>query len=227
MSEFLIRMRGIAKVYAKDGAAVTALDAVDLDIATGEYVALLGPSGSGKSTLMHLIGCLDRPTRGSYRLHGEEVGRLQPDALAARRRAIGFVFQSFHLLPRATALENVGLPLRYAGVAPAERDARAAEMLRRVGLSERIQHLPSELSGGQQQRVAIARALVGRPSLLLADEPTGNLDSRVGSEISDLLEEVHRDGQTLIVVTHDERLAARSRRVVRLLDGRIVADTRG
>jgi putative ABC transport system ATP-binding protein len=225
-AELVLQLRAVRRVHQKDGAPVAALDGVDLDVARGEYVALLGPSGSGKSTLMHVVGCLDRPTSGSCRLAGEDVVSLPADELAARRRRIGFVFQSFHLLPGITAQANVALPLRYAGVAPAERMARAAEMLRRVGLGDRLQHHPRELSGGQQQRVAIARALVTAPDLLLADEPTGNLDSRSGGEITALLEELWQEGRTLIVVTHDERLAARARRVVRMLDGRIVADER-
>jgi putative ABC transport system ATP-binding protein len=175
---------------------------------------------------MHLLGCLDQPTSGSYRLGGEEMGALSPELLAARRRRIGFVFQSFHLLPRQTAVQNVALPLRYAGVRPEERDQRAAELLQRVGLGDRLDHLPSELSGGQQQRVAVARALIGAPALLLCDEPTGNLDSQSGGEITALLEDLWREGRTLIVVTHDDRIAARARRVVRLLDGRLVADER-
>jgi putative ABC transport system ATP-binding protein len=219
----LLHLRGASKVYEKNGEPVRALDGVDLDIHRGDYVALLGPSGSGKSTLMHLLGCLDQPTAGSYRFAGAEVRGLAPDQLAALRRRVGFVFQAFHLLPGLNAQQNVALPLRYADVAPAERAARAAAMLTRVGLADRLTHLPRELSGGQQQRVAIARALVTAPELLLADEPTGNLDSRSGADITALLEELWREGRTLIVVTHDERLAARARRVVRLLDGRVVA----
>ena len=226
MTEPLLQLRGIAKVYVKDGASVAALAGVDLVVERGDYVALTGPSGSGKSTLMHLLGCLDRPTAGSYRLAGAEVATLAADDLAAQRRRIGFVFQSFHLLPGATAQANAALPLRYAGVPPNERQDRAAAMLTRVGLGERLQHLPRELSGGQQQRVAIARALIAAPDLLLADEPTGNLDSRSGSEIIALLEELWQEGRTLVVVTHDDRLAARARRVIRMLDGRIVADER-
>jgi len=222
----LLALRAVTKVYDRDGAAVRALDGVDLEVDEGEYVALLGPSGSGKSTLMHVLGCLDRPTAGSYRLGGEETGALSAEQLAVRRRGIGFVFQSFHLLPRQTAVQNVALPLRYAGVPPAARERRAGEMLRRVGLGDRLLHRPNELSGGQQQRVAVARALVTGPRLLLCDEPTGNLDSRSGAEITGLLEDLWREGRTLVVVTHDDRIAARARRVVRMLDGRIVADER-
>jgi putative ABC transport system ATP-binding protein len=222
----LLAVRAVTKVYDRDGAAVRALDGVDLAVDAGEYIALLGPSGSGKSTLMHVLGCLDRPTAGSYRLGGEETGALSMEQLAVRRRGIGFVFQSFHLLPRQTAVQNVALPLRYAGVPPAARERAAADMLRRVGLGDRLQHRPNELSGGQQQRVAVARALVMAPRLLLCDEPTGNLDSRSGAEITALLEDLWREGRTLVVVTHDDRIAARARRVVRMLDGRIVADQR-
>jgi len=226
MSEALLCLRAVTKVYDRQGTAVRALAGIDLDVAAGDYVALLGPSGSGKSTLMHVLGCLDQPTSGSYRLEGEEVGALSPELLAARRRRIGFVFQSFHLLPRQNAVQNVALPLRYAGVRPDERERRAAELLVRVGLGDRLDHLPSELSGGQQQRVAVARALVGAPSLLLCDEPTGNLDSTSGAGITELLEDLWREGRTLIVVTHDDRIAQRARRTVRLLDGQLVGDER-
>jgi putative ABC transport system ATP-binding protein len=222
--EVLLRLRGVSKVYEKDGEPVRALDGVDLEIRSGEYVALLGPSGSGKSTLMHLLGCLDQPTTGSYEFAGSEVGQLKPTGLAALRRRIGFVFQSFHLLPGLTAQQNAALPLRYADVPAPERMARAAAVLERVGLAARRTHLPRELSGGQQQRVAVARALVAQPQLLLADEPTGNLDSKSGADIAALLEELWREGRTLVVVTHDERIAAQAQRIVRLLDGRIVAD---
>ncbi|MCC6673396.1 MAG: ABC transporter ATP-binding protein [Planctomycetes bacterium] len=222
MPEPLLALRGVSKVYARDGAPVRALDGVDLDIAAGEYVALTGASGSGKSTLLHILGCLDRPDQGSYRFAGTEIASLRPDALARQRRAVGFVFQAFHLLPRLSAVDNVALPLRYSGVAPAVRRARAVEVLRRVGLGDRLEHRPGELSGGQQQRVAVARALVGAPSLLLCDEPTGNLDSRSGVEVIELLEELWREGCTLIVVTHDPGLAARARRRVSMRDGRVV-----
>jgi putative ABC transport system ATP-binding protein len=220
----LLRLRGVGRTYHKGEAPVHALSGVDLDIAAGEYVALLGPSGSGKSTLMHLFGCLDRPTAGTLHFEGQDLAGLDATALALRRRRIGFVFQAFHLMPRATAVANVALPLRYAGVPEAERNRRATGLLQRVGLGERLTHLPSELSGGQQQRVAIARALVHTPPLLLADEPTGNLDTRSGEDVVGLLEELWREGRTLVVVTHDPRIAERARRVVRLLDGRVVGD---
>jgi macrolide transport system ATP-binding/permease protein len=218
--EPLLRLREVTKVYEKGAAAVRALDGIDLDIDAGDYVALTGSSGSGKSTLLHVLGCLDRPTSGSYRIDGEEVARLEPDELAERRRAIGFVFQAFRLLARQTAVDNVAMPLRYAGVAPRSRRARAVELLERVGLGDRLDHRPGELSGGQQQRVAVARALVASPRVLLCDEPTG-LDSQAGAEVVDLLEELWREGRTLVVVTHDAALAARAQRRVHLCDGRI------
>jgi putative ABC transport system ATP-binding protein len=224
MTEPLLQMRGVGKVHHKDGAPVVALTDIDLDIGRGDYVALVGPSGSGKSTLLALLGCLDRPTSGSYRFDGVDTAGLSVRELAARRRRIGFVFQSFHLLPGLTAAQNVALPLRYADCRPVQRARRAEAMLAKVGLADRMQHVPKELSGGQQQRVAIARALVGEPLLLLADEPTGNLDSRAGADVTELLETLWRAGQTLIVVTHDAALAARARRRVRLHDGRQVAD---
>jgi putative ABC transport system ATP-binding protein len=217
----LLELTRAAKVYEKNGAPVTALAGVDLRIGAGDYVALTGPSGSGKSTLLHVLGCLDQVTGGSYRFGGTETADLEPPALAALRRRIGFVFQAFHLLPGLTAAQNVALPLRYADVPLTERLARATAVLDRVGLGARLHHFPRELSGGQQQRVAVARALVTAPDLLLADEPTGNLDSRVGGEIVALLEELWREGRTLVVVTHDQALAERAGRIVRLLDGRI------
>ncbi len=224
--ELLLQLRNVSKVYAKAGAAVRALDGVDLDVEEGEYLALLGPSGSGKSTLMNVIGCLDQPTQGRFRFAGVDVGDLSPTQLAEHRRLVGFVFQSFHLLPGLSAVDNVALPLRYCGVAAPQRVARATAVLRQVGLGERAEHRPSELSGGQQQRVAVARALVADPKLVLADEPTGNLDTKSGGEVIDLLESLWQQGRTVIVVTHDDRLAARARRVVRMLDGKIVADQR-
>ncbi|MBC8327863.1 MAG: ABC transporter ATP-binding protein [Planctomycetes bacterium] len=224
----MIQMEGVSKDYQVGGAAVHALSEVGLAIGAGESVALLGPSGSGKSTLMHLIGCLDTPSRGRYRFEGREVGRLDVNALAALRCAtFGFVFQRFHLMPRATAWENVAMPMRFAGVAPAERLRRAAALLERVGLADRAEHRPSELSGGQQQRVAIARALANQPRVILADEPTGNLDSVSGAEVVALLGELHGEGRTIVTVTHDEAIAARAQRVIRLLDGRVVADDSG
>jgi putative ABC transport system ATP-binding protein len=222
----LLELRGVSKVYEREGAAVCALDAVDLAIERGAYLALTGASGSGKSTLLHILGCLDSPTAGSYRLAGEELAALGQNERSVRRRGIGFVFQSFHLVPRMTALDNVALPLRYAGVAARERKARAAAMLQKVGLGDRLLHRSNELSGGQQQRVAIARALVADAALLLCDEPTGNLDSKSGAEIVALLEGLWREGRTLIVVTHDPALAARAQRCVRMKDGRIESDLR-
>ena len=222
----MIELTGIDKEYAQGESTVHALRAVDLLVEAGESISILGPSGSGKSTLLHVIGCLDTPTRGRYLLEGEEVGSLDPGRMAeVRNRRFGFVFQSFHLLPRLSALENVAMPLRFAGKSTAEQRERAAALLERVGLTDRLTHRPSELSGGQQQRVAIARALANRPAVLLADEPTGNLDSHSGEEVVALLEELNGEGQTVIVVTHDEGLAARTSRVIRMLDGGIVADS--
>lgn len=223
----LICLRGIEKIYRVGTQEVPAVRGVDLDVDRGEYLAIMGSSGSGKSTLMNLLGCLDTPTRGSYELGGRDVSGLGEDELAAvRNREVGFVFQTFNLLPRSTALQNVELPLVYAGVATAARRERAARALEQVGLADRSHHKPNELSGGQRQRVAIARALVTEPSLILADEPTGNLDSQTSREIMALLSELDRDGRTLILVTHEADIAAYTRRVIRLHDGRIVADDR-
>ncbi len=228
MAEPLIVARDLRRHYVVGSEVVHALDGVSFSIARGEWVAIVGQSGSGKSTLMNLVGCLDTPTSGTYLLNGADVRTLPDDALAdLRNREIGFVFQTFQLLPRATALANVELPLVYRGVPRAERRARAEEALRSVGLADRMHHRPNELSGGQRQRVAIARALVGDPSLLLADEPTGNLDTATGEEIMRLFAELHARGHTLVLVTHEPRLAARCPRAIRLSDGRIVADGEG
>jgi putative ABC transport system ATP-binding protein len=228
VAEPLIVARDLRRHYVVGSEVVHALDGVSFSIARGEWVAIVGQSGSGKSTLMNLVGCLDTPTSGTYLLNGADVRTLPDDALAdLRNREIGFVFQTFQLLPRATALANVELPLVYRGVPRAERRARAEEALRSVGLADRMHHRPNELSGGQRQRVAIARALVGDPSLLLADEPTGNLDTATGEEIMRLFAELHARGHTLVLVTHEPRLAARCPRAIRLSDGRIVADGEG
>ncbi|WP_036259646.1 ABC transporter ATP-binding protein [Meiothermus cerbereus] len=222
----VVEMRGVSKVYCSGSRARTvevhALVGVDLTIYPGEYVALMGPSGSGKSTLMHIIGLLDTPTEGEYRLGGEPVRGLSEAQLARiRNQRVGFVFQAFFLLPRLTALNNVALPLVYRGLSSAERLKRAKEALESVGLGDRLDHLPSELSGGQKQRVAIARALVQEPDLLLADEPTGNLDSRSSHEIMELFEALHRQGKTIVMVTHEPDVGARAQRIVRLRDGRV------
>ena len=221
----MIALRDIGKTYRLGETSFDALDDVTLDIARNEYVALTGPSGSGKSTLMNLLGCLDTPSRGHYSLDGEAVEGMDDEQLASiRNRKIGFIFQNFYLMPRLTALDNVAQPLIYRGLSPAQRRERAADALGRVGLADRVGHRPNELSGGQRQRVAVARALVGKPELLLADEPTGNLDSRTAREIMDLLEQLHAEGQTLIVVTHDPGIAACCRRLIRLHDGHIAED---
>jgi putative ABC transport system ATP-binding protein len=221
----LIDLRGVGKRYDLGEVAVDALRDVSLTIEAGEAVAVMGPSGSGKSTLLGILGALDAPTVGSYRLGGEDLSGMSNTELAAVRcRRIGFVFQGFNLLPRLTAIENVELPLAYAGEAPRQRRAKAADMLERVGLADRMRHRPSQLSGGQQQRVAIARALVNTPDLILADEPTGALDSATGAEILDLLLEFNREDKALCVVTHDPAIAGMMRRVISLRDGRIEAD---
>ena len=221
----VIETRGLRKEYVLGEETVRALRGVDLTIRRNEYVAIMGPSGSGKSTLMNLIGCLDTPTAGEYVLNGQAVAGMTDDQLArVRNREIGFVFQTFNLLPRSTALENVELPLIYAGVPRAERKARAADALRSVELGDRMDHRPNQLSGGQRQRVAIARALVTRPSIILADEPTGNLDSRTSEEIMALFAALHADGQTVIMVTHESDIAAHAARVVVLRDGMIHSD---
>jgi putative ABC transport system ATP-binding protein len=225
--EPLILMEGIGKTYEVGQELVHALRDVELRIDPGEFVAIMGPSGSGKSTLMNLIGCLDTPSAGRYRLAGRGVESLDEDQLAAiRNREIGFVFQTFNLLPRATARGNVELPLIYRGMSAAERKERVEEALGRVGLSDRAHHRPNQLSGGQRQRVAIARALVTRPSLILADEPTGNLDSATGEEILASFREMHAGGNTIILVTHEEDVARHALRIVRIRDGRIATDER-
>ena len=220
-----IDMREVTKTYSLGDVKVEALRGVSFTIAPGEYVAIMGPSGSGKSTLMNLLGCLDRPTTGRYLLDAADVSTLGDDQLAAiRLKKLGFVFQGFNLLARTSALKNVALPLFYAGVGSRERNALASARLSEVGLGDRMDHKPSELSGGQQQRVAIARALVNDPAVLLADEPTGNLDSQTSEEIMGVFEHLNQDGRTIIMVTHDEDVAGHARRVIRLRDGRIVDD---
>ncbi|MEY3337045.1 MAG: hypothetical protein RL245_37 [Pseudomonadota bacterium] len=221
----MIDLHGVVKRYVLGEETVLALAGVDLHIGRNEYVALIGPSGSGKSTLMNIIGCLDTVSEGRYILNGRDTSSLSEEELAAvRNREIGFVFQSFHLLPRQTALQNVMQPLVYRRLPPAERRERAAEALRKVGLGDRLDHRPNQLSGGQRQRVAVARALVGEPSILLADEPTGNLDSRTSAEIMALFDALHAQGQTVVVVTHEPDIAAHCRRTIRVFDGRIVED---
>ncbi len=216
----MIRLRQVGKTYELGGEAIHALDGVDFQVSCGEFVAIVGPSGSGKSTLMNILGLLDVPDRGTYELDGMDVGKLSDNRLAAiRNQKIGFVFQSFNLLGKLSALENVKLPLGYAGVRPKEADARARALLSQVGLEGREHHLPSQLSGGQQQRVAVARALVCEPEIVLADEPTGALDSRTGVEIMRLFEQLHAHGQTIILITHNPELARQAQRVVRIADG--------
>ncbi len=220
-----ISLKGIHKVYRTGRVQVHALREVDLEIPPREYVAIMGPSGSGKTTLMNLLGCLDRPTSGHYLFEGEEIGKLDDNRLAEiRNRKIGFVFQTYNLLPRSNALDNVRLPLLYAGV---RSSVRALEMLKEVGLSDRMRHLPGELSGGQQQRVSIARALVNHPSVILADEPTGNLDSKSGREILKIFRELYKRHITIVMVTHSDEVAAEAHRIVTFRDGRIVSDKRG
>jgi putative ABC transport system ATP-binding protein len=223
----MIEMTNIRKVYSTGRMEVEALKGVNLTIGNNEYVSIVGPSGSGKSTLMNLIGCLDTPSSGTYMLSGDNVAGLDRNQLAdVRNKRIGFVFQSFNLLPYATAIENVALPLLFAGIADKKRNARAKEMLERVGLGDRMDHKPTELSGGQMQRVAIARALANNPAIILADEPTGNLDSASGHAIADLFGELHAAGQTIVMITHDSGLAKIASRSVHIRDGEIVEDSR-
>jgi putative ABC transport system ATP-binding protein len=221
----LIDVQNLVKTYQIGTIEVNALRSVNLHIQKNEYVAIMGPSGSGKSTLMNILGCLDTPTEGSYALDGEMVSQMNDDQLAEiRNRQIGFVFQTFNLLPRANALHNVELPLIYAGIPAAKRRAMAMEALQRVGLGDRFHHKPNELSGGQRQRVAIARALINNPSIIFADEPTGNLDTHTGDEIMQIFEELHRQGNTIILVTHEEYIAEHALRIIRLRDGKIERD---
>ena len=227
MDTTIIQMQGVHKYYALDGIQVHALRGVDLTVSEGEFLAIMGPSGSGKSTLMNILGCLDVPDEGQYLLRGQDVTRLGVDALAVlRNRHIGFVFQSFNLLPRTSALENVETPLIYAGVRTKERRRQAEKMLCRIGLGDRLNHLPNQLSGGQQQRVALARALITNPSLLLADEPTGNMDTATSHELLDLLEQLNREQDlTMLVITHEAEVADRAERILTLRDGRLEEQT--
>jgi putative ABC transport system ATP-binding protein len=223
----VIEVNDVTKTYELGDIVVRALRGVSVEIERGEYVAIMGPSGSGKSTLMHIVGCLDMPSTGSYRINGLDVRGLDEDDLSdLRNRYIGFVFQAFNLIPRTRALANVALPLQYAGMPKADRVKRAKTALAMVGLSDRADHLPSELSGGQQQRVAVARALVTNPALILADEPTGNLDSHSTHEVLGVFEHLNRQGRTIVLITHEEEVAAHAKRIIRVRDGRIVADER-
>lgn len=225
MANPLIKIRNLKRDFILGSETLYVLKGIDLNIQKGEYVALMGPSGSGKSTLMNLIGCLDTPTSGSYLLNGKDVSRMDDNELAEiRNKEIGFVFQTFNLMPRTTALDNVALPMVYAGYSKSERNARATEVLAQVNLADRMDHQPNQLSGGQRQRVAIARALVNHPSIILADEPTGNLDSKTSLEIMGLFNEIHAKGNTVILVTHEEDIAAYAKRVIRLRDGLIESD---
>jgi len=222
MSHPIIQAKNLTKHYTVGSTIVRALDGLDIDIEKGSYIALMGPSGSGKSTLMNILGCLDTPSSGAYFLNDKDVSEVDDDLLAGiRNKEIGFIFQTFNLLPRYTALENVALPMIYAGIPKKERLARATEVLEKVGLGDRVTHKPNELSGGQRQRVAVARALVMNPSIIFADEPTGNLDSKTSEGIMQLFDEIHQDGNTLIVVTHEEEVAARAQKIIRLRDGKL------
>ena len=223
----LISLKNIFKIYNVGGEEVRALDGIDLDILENEYLAIMGPSGSGKSTLMNIIGCLDTPTSGIYEFEGEMVQVMDDSQLASiRNRKIGFVFQTFNLLPKATAQHNVEIPLVYANIQKKDRTKMATDALESVGLSDRLHHKPNELSGGQRQRVAIARALVNKPSIILADEPTGNLDSKSGSEIMTILDDLHKNGNTIILVTHEDDVAQHAHRIIRLFDGKIIEDSK-
>lgn len=223
----ILKIENLVKIYRMDGVEVPAVQGISFEVEQGEFVAIMGPSGSGKSTLMNLIGCLDRPTSGSILLGGEETRRLSDNQLAGiRNRKVGFVFQTFNLLFRASALKNVELPLVYGGVGYMERRKKALESLEAVGLADRVYHRPNQLSGGQQQRVAIARALVTNPDIVLADEPTGNLDSKSGAEIMVILDKLNKEGKTVILVTHEEYIANHAKRIIRVLDGKIVSDER-
>ena len=222
MSHPIIQAKNLTKHYTVGSTIVRALDGLDIDIDKGSYIALMGPSGSGKSTLMNILGCLDTPSSGAYFLNDKDVSEVDDDLLAGiRNKEIGFIFQTFNLLPRYTALENVALPMIYAGIPKKERLARATGVLEKVGLGDRVTHKPNELSGGQRQRVAVARALVMNPSIIFADEPTGNLDSKTSEGIMQLFDEIHQDGNTLIVVTHEEEVAARAQKIIRLRDGKL------
>lgn len=221
----VIKIRNITRDFFLGQEVVKVLKGIDLDIEKGEYVAFMGPSGSGKSTLMNLLGCLDTPTSGQYILNGNDVSKMSDNELAEiRNKEIGFVFQTFNLLPRTTALDNVALPMVYAGASKSERNERAKKVLTDVGLADRMDHKPNQLSGGQRQRVAVGRALVNKPSIILADEPTGNLDSKTSIEIMNLFDEIHRSGNTVILVTHEEEIARHAHRIIRLRDGMVESD---
>jgi len=225
MQNIIIDIKGLKREFKVGSEKIRALRGVDVSVSKNEYLAMMGPSGSGKSTLMNLLGCLDTPTEGTYLLNGTNVGLLKDDELARiRNKEIGFVFQTFNLMPRMTALDNVALPLVYAGIVKSERVERAKEVLKKVGLENRMSHRPNELSGGQRQRVALARAMVNNPSIILADEPTGNLDSKTSTDIMQLFQEIHQMGNTLIVVTHEEEVASHAHRILRLKDGLVASD---